>query len=84
MGVLERIRSRIWVPPSLRQKFTCLLCGAEFTESESILYEQHVAKCAAEHHDQIIALQKATRPEGLFKAADSEYFDWIRTHERGY
>lgn len=71
--------AQIWIPPSARgnPKYRCQLCGHTFLESERIPYERHVARCADEHHDELVAAVEAAEPPGLFKGFDPEYAEFI-------
>ena len=52
-------------------------CGEPaYSEAE---HEQHVARCAAEHHDVIVAILRKRRPE-IQKAWDPELEAWVRAN----
>lgn len=53
------------------------LCGhLSYTQSEA---DYHAAKCAREHHDEIVAAIRSKRPEGL-QAWDPEHAAWQKAH----
>lgn len=82
-----RTRSGIHLPVSveksgldLREAYRCLICGAQFHDEERSRYEQHTARCAREHHAEIVANSPRTQAPGIFgdKGVDLEYEQHLR------
>lgn len=68
-------RSGIYLPPSveksgldLREAYRCVVpgCGKRFHEEERSAYEAHVAKCAQQHHAEIVAMSPRTQAPGIY------------------
>lgn len=72
--------SGIWIPSSAEEKYQCNLCGKKFNGNERVAWEKHVARCAEEHHDEIMERQNTERPPGFFKPHDPEWADDIWKH----
>jgi hypothetical protein len=77
---------QLWIPRSARPKWQCRVpgCDAEFYEGELRQYEAHVARCAADHHDELMARKDRERPPAFFQPHDPEYYEWARTHGRPF
>jgi hypothetical protein len=79
----------IMVPASakgveLREKFTCLICGAAFHQDEASVYQRHVAKCAHQNEAELREMSPRERLPGIYgdQVGDPEFEAWVRKHGR--
>lgn len=72
----------IWIPKQAEPAYRCRVCGAEYPEHDQIGYQQHVVKCADEHHDQLEGLRLANRLPGIYgpDTIDHELERWTEKH----
>lgn len=83
MGRFARLKSLgLTLPGSAAPKFICRICHEEFYETDERAREAHGAKCAAEHHDELVAEMGRKRPPAFFRPFDEEYAAWVRQHGR--
>lgn len=68
----------------LRQAFRCNVCGEEFPHGYRASYEQHVAKCARAHMDELRELSPKRQHPGIYGdvGVDVEFRDHIQRRGR--
>lgn len=63
-------------------KFGCMLCGKKFHGGEARAYQNHVARCANEHEEDIAVASPKNDPIFGDQGWDTEYEQWVKRHGR--
>jgi hypothetical protein len=64
---------KLILPESAKPRYRCEVCGKPFTYREEQEWMRHVASCAGNNHDEIIAANRHDIP-----VADPELYDYQR------